>query len=94
MNEKETPNWVAVGEIRAGVNLLLEAMKEQGRAIVQLRTDNKQDLSELRNDLKKELHRYETRLSAVEQFQWRLAGVLGVVALVLPLALTIVGYIL
>ena len=83
-------NWVAVGEIRSDVKHLIAHSKSQSDELKELRHELKTDMRLFSDDIK-ELNQ---RVSTVENKQWRWAGMISVIAFVIPLLITVGSVIL
>lgn len=69
---------VALGEIRSDVKHLIAAVHQ-----------SREDHREHKNEIKEALNSQDKRITRVEQFQWKMAGIIGVVSFVIPIAVTV-----
>lgn len=69
---------VALGEIRSDVKHLIAAVQQ-----------SREDHREHKNEIKEALNSQDKRITRVEQFQWKMAGIIGVVSFVIPIAVTV-----
>lgn len=69
---------VALGEIRSDVKHLIAAVNQ-----------SREDHREHKNEIKEALNSQDKRITRVEQFQWKMAGIIGFLATVIPIALTV-----
>lgn len=69
---------VAVGEIRSDVKHLIAAVQQ-----------SREDHREHKNEIKEALNSQDKRITRVEQFQWKMAGVIGFLSVVIPIAITV-----
>ena len=84
-SKPNSDNWVAVGEIRSDVKHLIAHSTKQSS-----------DLKELRNELKEDMRSFDTaikelnvRVQSVENKQWRWAGMISVIAFIIPILITL-----
>ncbi len=69
---------VALGEIRSDVKHLIVAVNQ-----------SREDHKEHKNEIKEALNSQDKRITRVEQFQWKMAGIIGFLSVVIPIALTV-----
>jgi len=82
-NEQDNQLYMMLGEIKAMLTGLVASQDT-------LKSDHK-ELEKLMTD---RMNAHSERIGKLEKFQWKQAGVLGVMAVVIPMGLTIVGMIL
>jgi hypothetical protein len=69
---------VALGEIRSDVKHLIVAVNQ-----------SREDQKEHKTEIKEALNSQDKRITRVEQFQWKMAGIIGFLSVVIPIALTV-----
>lgn len=69
---------VALGEIRSDVKHLIAAVQQ-----------SREDHREHKNEIKEALSSQDKRITRVEQFQWKMAGIIGVLSFVIPIAVSV-----
>jgi hypothetical protein len=70
---------VALGEIRSDVKHLITSME-----------NSRTDLKEHRHEIRDALSNQDKRITNLEQFQWKMAGIIATVSLVAPIVITVV----
>jgi hypothetical protein len=69
---------VALGEIRSDVKHLIVAVHQ-----------SREDQKEHKTEIKEALNSQDKRITRVEQFQWKMVGIIGFLSTVIPIALTV-----
>jgi hypothetical protein len=70
---------VALGEIRSDVKHLITSME-----------NSRTDLKEHRHEIRDALSNQDKRITRLEQFQWKMAGIIATISMVVPLIITVV----
>lgn len=69
------------------LHLMLGEMRGDIKNLINLMASFKEDHNQLRNDVEERLNLQSSRISRLEEFRWRIAGI----AVLVPLLLTVAG---
>ena len=84
-SKPNSDNWVAVGEIRSDVKHLIAHSSKQSEDIKELRSELKEDMRNFDTAIKE----LNVRVQTVENKQWRWAGMISVIAFIIPILITL-----
>lgn len=69
--------------------LMLGEMQGMLKSIITSLDDTKADHSELKKHTADRLNQHSTRIVKIEQFQWKIMGIVGAGLVLIPIALTL-----
>lgn len=79
---------VAVGEIRSDVKHLVTAMHESKHDMRDIRASFEKESASMRASFEKVHDKHDARLTKLEQHSWRIAGWVGLMGTLIPIAVT------